>query len=521
MHRQKVVLLAGIALTVLFVSWTLRTSRLAALPADRQITLERIGSTPFLGSTGTEIAAFDPSSKRLFSTNVLTGSIDIFDLSDPAWPVKVTSVALGGTPNSVAVHDGVIAVAVENVTKTAPGRVAFFNPNGALLSSVIVGAQPDMVTFTPNGRRVLVANEGEPNEAYTIDPEGSVSIIDMTVGAANLKPANVRTATFASLTSASLDPRIRIFGPNATIATNLEPEYITVSHNSKTAWITVQENNALAILDIEAATFTNLIPFGFKDHSLSRNALDPSDRDNAAGTGGAIVIGNWPVFGMYQPDGIDSYQVRGDTYLVTANEGDIRDWPGYSEITRVNSLTLDASSFADVSSLQMLRNLGRLNVTSATGNVDADAPFERLYSFGGRSFSIWDAVGNLVFDSGDDFERITASQVAPAFNSNGTAATFDTRSDDKGSEPEGVVLAKLFGRTFAFICLERTGGLMIYDVSDPRSPVFTRYVNTTALGDISPEAPLFVKADDSPTGQALLIVPHEVSGNIAIFQITR
>jgi hypothetical protein len=522
MRRSRTVMMAFITLILSGTLLATTLSRLGGTLRGPRINLERIGSTPFEGSAAAEIAAYDPISMRLFSTNVAASSIDIFDLSNPRSPVLISTIALGGIPNSVAVRDGLFAVATENPIKTEPGWVKFFNVNGALLSSVTVGAVPDMVTFTPNGRRVLVANEGEPNDAYTLDPEGSVSIIDLTRGVINLPQRAVRTVDFRFFNSAPIDPNIRIFGPNATVATNLEPEYITVSHDSKTAWVTLQENNAIAILDIEAGVFTRLIALGFKDHSQPSNALDPSDRDNADGSAGAITIGNWPVFGMYQPDGIDSYRVGGETYLVTANEGDTRDWTGYSELQRVSTLTLDSAVFPNSIFLQMNQNLGRLNVTNATGNLDADSQFERLYSFGGRSFSIWTAAAELVFDSGDDFERITAASIPPSFNSNGTSNTFDTRSDDKGPEPEGVVLAKLFGRTYAFICLERTGGIIIYDVSNPRAPSYVRYVNTAIqFGDISPEAPFFVNAEDSPTGKALLIVPHEVSGNIVIFEITR
>jgi hypothetical protein len=492
-----------------------------AFSSANQITIRRISSTPFLGSAAAEISAYDPASKRLFSTNVVQFRIDVFDISNPAQPLPAGVIPLAGVPNSIAVRDGVVAVALENFNKTSKGHVAFFDAYGVALASVEVGSEPDMLIFTPNGRRLLVANEAEPNDAYTIDPEGSVSIIDMTGGVANLTQANVRTAGFTSFDRASLDPSIRIYGPGASVAQDIEPEYIAISHDSKTAWVTLQENNALGLLDIEAARFTRLIGLGFKNHADPVNRFDPSDRDNAAGTAGAIALGNWPVLGMYEPDAIEAYHVGGQTFLVMANEGDTRDYPGFSEVRRVSTLSLDPLVFPNAAFLQQNRNLGRLNVTSSTGNLDGDPEFERLYSFGGRSFSIRDAFGKLIFDSGSQLEEITAALVPASFNSNGTSATFDTRSDDKGPEPEGVIIAKLFGRTYAFICLERTGGLMMYDISNPYAPAFVQYINTTALGDISPESPLFIKEEDSPNGKPLIVVPHEVSGNIAIFEISR
>ena len=232
---------------------------------------------------------------------------------------------------------------------------------------------------------------------------------------------------------------------------------------------------------------------------------------------------------MYQPDSIASYRVKGKTYLVVANEGDARDYTGFSEEARVGSLTLDPAAFAaqgypDVttgaSGLRNNDNLGRLTVTNTLGNTDGDAEFEKLYVFGARSFSIRNADGGLVYDSGDELEQHTATLTPATFNSNGGTDTFDTRSDNKGPEPEGLALGKISGRTYAFIGLERTGGVMVYDISDPRSPQFVTYTNTTPT-DLSPEGLLFIKRKDSPNGKPLLVVSHEVSNTVTIFQIER
>ena len=483
----------------------------------KQITLTAIGRySAGPGIERAEIAAYDPATRRIFSINPTLSRVEVLDISDPSDPALISTILLGGRPNSVAIHKGIVAVAVENAVKTDPGFVKFFDTNGTLLSTVTVGALPDMLIFTPNGRRLLVANEGEPNDAYTIDPEGSVSIIDMTAGAANLTQADVRTAAFNDSIPKINAPSIRRYGPGAALAQDLEPEYIAVSHDSKTAWVTLQENNALAILDIEGGVFTQLAGLGFKDHSQRGNGLDVSDAD------GGINIANWPVFGIYQPDAIESYRVRGVTYLVMVNEGDSRVFTGFNEEVRVSSASyvLDPATFPNAAILKQDANLGRLTVTNATGDADGDGDFDQILVPGARSFSIRTADGELVFDSGDDFERITAAQVPAAFNSNGTAATFDTRSDNKGSEPEGVVLGKAFGRTYAFIGLERTAGVMVYDVSDPFHPSFVQYVNTSP-DDISPEGLLFIEEDDSPNGKPLLVVSHEISSTTTIFEINK
>lgn len=505
---------------------------------SKTITLKEIGRYSAGASTDpdeprAEISAFDPASKRLFSINLNLRQLDVLDLSAPETPVLVQTVPLGGKPNSVAVHKGTVAVALEGSQKTDPGTVKFFNTSGMLLNQLTVGSLPDMLTFSPNGRWLLVANEGEPNsynQADSIDPEGSVSIIDMRGDVTSLTQFDVRTTTFNPGIPQENASSIRIFGPNATLAKDLEPEYITVSKDSRVAWVTLQENNAIATLDIRSATFTKIVGLGFKDHLQAINKLDASDRDEpGSSNNGVINIRNWPVLGMYQPDSIAAYRVKGKTYVVTANEGDARDYTGFSEEARVGSLTLDAASFAaqgfpDVTTgTDGLRNndhLGRLTVTNTLGNTDGDPEFEKLYVFGARSFSIRNANGGLVYDSGDELEQRTATLVPTTFNSNGTVDTFDSRSDNKGPEPEGLALGKIAGRTYAFIGLERTGGIIVYDISDPKSPHFATYVNTTPT-DLSPEGILFIKRKDSPNGKPLLVVSHEVSNTVTIFEIER
>jgi hypothetical protein len=505
---------------------------------NKSITVKEIGRYSAGASTvadepRTEIAAYDPGSKRLFSVNLNLRRLDVLDLSAPASPVLAQSVSLGGKPNSVAVHNGVVAVAVEGTQKTDPGTVQFFNVSGALLNTLTVGALPDMLVFSPNGKWLLVANEGEPNsynQVDSLDPSGSVSVIDMRPGVTSLTQLDVRTAGFNLAIPQENASSIRIFGPNATIANDLEPEYISVSHDSKTAWVTLQENNAIGILDIGTATFTKMVGLGFKDHNLAGNKLDASDRDvPGSSNNGIINIRNWPVFGMYQPDAIASFRVKGETYLVMANEGDARDYPGFAEEARVGALTLDAASFAaqgypgvttGANGLRNNDNLGRLTVTNTLGNTDGDAEFEKLYAFGARSFSIRNATGALIYDSADDLEQRTKTLVPTLFNSDGTTGSFDTRSDNKGPEPEAIAVGKISGNTYAFIGLERTGGVMVYDVSDPSKPEFETYINT-APTDLAPEGLIFVKKQDSPSGKPLIIVSYEISNTITIFEIQK
>ncbi len=499
--------------------------------AGIQLTPTGVFQTGIFEESAAEIVAYDATTFRVYSINAVSATVNVLDIQNPSNPTLIgvipvlNHVPQGGGIQSVAVHNGLIAVAARPTDRTKPGTVAFFNSNLQYINRVKVGALPDMVVFSPDGRWVLTADEGEPSDDYKKDPHGTVSIIDMSVGAANLQTErDVRKAKFDSFNDAALDPSIRIFGPKAQVNKDLEPEYITVSADSQTAWVTLQENNAIAVIDISSATVISLAGLGFKDHSLAGNGLDASDRDKA------IKIVNRPIFGMYQPDAIASYVAGGNTYLVMANEGDSRDYDGFSEEVRLGSAdyVLDPLRFPNAADLKKSANLGRLKVTNATGDTDGDGDFDEIYAYGGRSFSIRDASGNLIFDSGDDFEQITALMFPLHFNAGNNNNNFEDRSDDKGPEPEAVAVGVIDGRTYAFIGLERVGGIMIYDVTNPFAVLFVDYINnrdftadpeTPAAGDLGPEGLAFVSATDSPTGVPLLVVGNEVSGTTTIYTI--
>ena len=483
--------------------------------------------TGVFDASAAEIATYDAGSQRIFFTNADANTVVALDVSDPSLPVEEFTIDMstyGGGVNSVVVVPGGIAVAVEANVKTDAGSVVFFDVDGNLLSQLTLGALPDMVTVTPDGTKVLVANEGEPDDTYTIDPNGSISIIDITGGLASLTPADVTTLDFTAFTPATL-PGVRIFGPGATAAQDLEPEYIAVSEDSQTAWAVCQENNAVVRIDLATNSIVSITGLGLKDHSLTGNGLDASNQD------AGINIQNWPVFGVYMPDAIASYNVGGTDYVVYANEGDAREWGPYEEPRRIGSgsYVLDPTVFPNAATLKQNANLGRLNATIASGDTDNDGDYDEIHVFGARSFTIRDAAGNIVFDSGDQFEQITAAQFPADFNSNNDDnGSFDSRSDDKGPEPEAVTIGTIGTQTYAFIGLERIGGIMVYDVTNPAAPVFVEYVNNRdfagdaalgTAGDLGVEGLTFVPAADSPNGMPLLIASQEVSGTVTIYEI--
>lgn len=506
----------------------------AAPTPTETLTLEVLSTyqTGVFGEGAAEIAAYDPATQQIFVVNGDSDQIDVLSIADPAAIALVTAIDYadyGDAANSVDVFDGVLAVAIEADAVDGNGAVAFYSTADlSFLAAVEVGVLPDMLAFTPDGTRVLTANEGEPSDDYATDPEGSVSIIDISGGVASVTQANVTTIGFADFNTdgaraAELPDDVRVYGPNATVAQDLEPEYIAVSPDSMMAYVTVQEANAIAVIDLATASIVEIRALGFKDHSVPGNELDANNDD------GAISIVNWPVFGMYQPDAIAAFAVGDVTYYVTANEGDTREYDGYSEEGAVEDFTLDAEAFPNAAELQTEAALGPLETVSSMGDTDGDGDYDALYIPGGRSFSIYAADGSLVFDSGALIEQITAAAFPDEFNSNNDEnGSFDDRSDNKGPEPEGVVVGLVNDVPYAFIGLERIGGVLVFDVSDPAAPVFVTYANNRdftgdaeagTAGDLGPEGLEFVAAADSPTGAPLLIVSNEVSGSTTVYQI--
>lgn len=475
-----------------------------------------------------EITAYDPATRRVFTVNAQAGTVDVLDLTRPSQPRRVAQLATPGA-NSVAVHDGLVAVAQQADRKTDRGTVAFFRAaDGRHLRDVRVGALPDMVTFTPRGDRLVVANEGEPESycaAEADDPAGSVSVVDLDRGRdGRLRGAAVRTAGFGKWDGKEKQLRkagVRLTGPGASASSDLEPEYVAVSADGRTAWVTLQENNALAVVDLRRARVKKVVPLGLKDHSAPGNGLDASDRD------GGAHIRNWPVKGMYQPDAVAAFSSRGKNFLATANEGDAREWGCFEEEVRVKSLQLSPKAFPNAAELQQDAALGRLNVSSASPR-DAQGRVTELHAFGSRSLSVRDSRGRLLWDSGDELEQLTARLNPAHFNTNHTENEPDGRSDNKGPEPEGVTTGTVRGTSYAFVGLERAGGIVAYDLTDPRAPKFAGHVNSRdftgdpaagTAGDLGPEGLLFIPAKDSPTGDPLLVVGHEVSGTTAVYRV--
>ena len=491
------------------------------------------------GNGGTEIVKYNPKNGYAYSVNGDKEALDIIDVKHPGKDGAINLVKRiylqdngieAGDLTSVTVHPSgdYVAVSAPAVDKTKPGHVVFYGSNGDYINNVTVGSLPDMVTFSKDSKYLLVANEGEPSDDYTVNPPGSVSVIDVTGGPANVTVNNVRTAMFTK----EHQEGIRALGPNAEDAyLNIEPEYIAVDSQSKYAYVTLQEVSAIAKVDIVKGQIVQVKGLPYKDHSLAQNAMDVSDED------GKSELRRAPVLGLLQPDGIDTYDYNGETYLLIANEGDSQDYEGYSEEKRVKKLKddiqLDARYYQGYTQAElddMVENglfddeqLGRLKVTTSHAFKDADGKYNALVSYGGRSFSILRASDlEMIYDSGSDIEQRVLDLLPERFNANYESADdikVDDRSDDKGPEAENVVVGKVGSHSYAFVGLERVGGIMIYDITNPNEPYFVKYLYDPDNKDISPEGITFESAEESPNGKPMLIASFELSGTTSAWEL--
>ena len=564
----------------------------------RELNVEVVGrfATGIYGKSAAEIVQFHKNSNSAFAINGAANQIEVINLTDLSttevgnpvadeslssnaftFPLSVSvknssgfeNTILLGAVNSIAIKDDLLAIAVEGEVKQASGAILFYSLNalgeGTFIKAVEAGALPDMVTFTPDGNKVLVANEGEPNADYSNDPEGSISVIDV----AEMMPADVAVTINLSsdivFSDDNLSPEdydtdekrlailtkagVKFAGPiGNTVAKDLEPEYITTASNSEIAYVSLQENNAIGIINLKDLTI-EVKALGYKD--WGKYQLDFTNKDEVPQF--KSIQG---LYGMYQPDTIASYSWNGSTFIVSANEGDARDYDGYSEEVRVKDIidpdelnqTLSTTLQSQYDETGGSDYLGRLKVTTALGDKDQDGEYEELFAYGARSFSIWDQNVNLVFDSGDDFGKISSAILGNNFNAAHTENKGDNRSDDKGGEPEAIDVGEIAGRTYAFISQERAGDLFVYDITNPFNTAFVTHYNNrdfsvdyemdddlanpcdsnegmdctqvNMAGDLGPESIKFISAADSPTNTPLLVIGNEVSGTVTVYQVT-
>ena len=544
--------------------------------ASLGITLDVVARAYLGNQTAAEIVQYHADTQTIYATNgdintiavIAAGSDNIptsamddpigttnLTVTDITLPEEVDGVTLGSL-TSIAISGDLMAVAVPADTKTDNGYVLFYNgldsSSPVFLDQVEVGALPDMVTFTPDGGKVLVANEGEPSSDYTVDPEGSISVINILASGEPEESASTISFTDFNDEQETLLSQGMMF-PNpsgrtingveiaTTVAQDLEPEYITATNDI--AYVSLQENNGIAVVDLEDLS-VEIVGLGVKSWS----GLNIDIQED-----GSVSFGQYEgLYGVYQPDTIANYTWKDATFVVTANEGDAREYffdaddedacltagglefdeddgcLAYLDEVKVEDLTAEANS--ELATLQANGEADDLRVTIGMGDADGDGEYDAAYAYGARSFTIWDQNGLVVFDSGDDFERITASVHGELFNNGDDENEGDSRSENKGPEPEALTVGVVGDRTYAFIGTERMGGIFVYDVTNPYDVEFSEYIINRDLtegldaddgiGDLAPESLVLVSADDSATGVTLILVGNEVSGTVTVWQIT-
>ncbi|EHR0919527.1 choice-of-anchor I family protein [Vibrio parahaemolyticus] len=530
-----------------------------------------IADAPF-DTSAAEIVNYDACTDKLYVVNAQAKRVDVLSLNESSAPSQTDFIDLTdagtsagieiGAANSVAVFNGLVAVAIENNNKQEDGLIALYRSDDlSLITTFKTGALPDMVGFSKDGRYIATANEGEPNSDYSIDPEGSVTLVDLSKGINNADVTQIGFGEFDGVRSDELPKAVRISGPNASIVQDLEPEYLTFADNGK-IYVALQENNAMAIIDPQSQSVEKIVALGEK--SWSNSKLDASNKDKIIGN-----LKSYPqLVGLYMPDTLDSYSVNGQTYIVSANEGDGReygfkttqaecdqagfkwdedDYQGTPDYTNVKGSCLShidevrgkklkvTTDHPLAGALKDNKQLARLKVIKPNHTLNAE---ENVQAFGARSFSIWNENGELVFDSGDDFATVALLNEGKHFNStNDSNSSGDDRSDDKGIEPEAIEVAKINGRYYAFIGLERQGGIMVYDITEPKQAQFLHYVNhrdytqpvctlvedgecandtyNPKAGDLAPESITYFARN----GQHFIAVGNEVSGTTSVFRI--
>ncbi|MFH0262847.1 choice-of-anchor I family protein [Vibrio barjaei] len=532
-----------------------------------------IADAPF-GTSAAEIVSYDSCTDKLYVVNAQAKKVDVLSLDKLGKPSSAGQIDLAsaaqqsgikiGAANSVSAHQGLVAVAIENSNKQDKGIIALYRSDTlSLITTYQAGALPDMVSFSKDGRYLASANEGEPNADYSVDPEGSVTLVDLNNGPQKAVVTQIDFREFNPGQSrhSELSSKVRISHPNATVAQDLEPEYLTFDDKGS-LYVALQENNAMATIDVASASVKSIVGLGGKSWQTAK--LDASNKDNIVGN-----LKSYPMLeGLYMPDSIASYSVNGETYVVTANEGDGREygfnttqqqcdkqgfkWDGdeqqnaedyankqdfciaYVDEVRGKKLKVD-SNHPLARALKDNAQLARLKVIKTNQILAAD---EKVQAFGARSFSIWNEAGERVYDSGDEFANIVFMKEPKYFNStNDSNDSADDRSDDKGVEPEAIEVAHINGRHYAFIGLERHGGIMVYDVTEPAQALFITYVNNRDFsqpvctqvddgdcdndqynpkaGDLGPESIEYFTRQ----GNHFIAVGNEVSGTTSVFRI--
>ncbi|KJE91436.1 hypothetical protein CAOG_02570 [Capsaspora owczarzaki ATCC 30864] len=464
-----------------------------------------------------------------YALDQITGAIDIYPIDRSLGVLThITFASTDSAALDMDLMEGVLAVTTVPRSSLAtwkedaaqPGSLVFIDiANGfAVLSTVQVGAYPVKVLFTPNGEHVVVANQG-PRVSSTLDPDGSVTLVSVrpqrnyTVGiigpyvppnlldcaAAVQQSTHVRTAVWNNETA--VDPRVAQFANFSAGMRDIEPIWLSVAIDSANVYVSLQAQNAFGVISIPSGTWTRVVGWGFKDHQEPDMGLDASSSDG-------INVKNQHLFGLYQPRVVEVFYADGIPHLITANQGDAT-----RNAVDISTITIDNPDFwsnpdgfkASVAGLKVHDTLGVEN-----GN------HEFIYTFGGRSVSIWEMDGSLRFDSGDTFERILAWIQPRWFNAVDGASGFDQASSTTGCAPSAVTLGPIGDHLYAFIGFDNCNGIVVFDVTLPHDSHFVRYL---PIEDISHVTGLSFFPSVAPTFDTAKLYVTASSGTTATVRV--
>lgn len=507
-------------LFVIFFSFFLSLS----LSFTQALEIKELSSFSWEQEGMTEISVLDEKKKKIFSTNPKKNVIDIFSFNknEIIWIDQILLKEYGSKPNSIAINnDSILAVAMEAQKPQENGEIILFDNMNKYMEKYRVGPMPDMIVFNKSGNELVVANEGEPSKDLSIDPLGSISII-------NLKKKIVDTYSLELFNESKLIRKIM----KVPLSRDLEPEYITITDDERYILVSLQENNAIAVFDYKLKKFISIFPLGHKSYKSLNHKIDANDKDFTPN------MRNWPLSGLYQPDAIIFIPFRKtisdlfnrNYYFASANEGDSKNYFGNNEEVRVSEIDLDHKEFENYPKIH--EKLSRLKISKIKADKNNDGKLDVLYTFGGRSFSIWKFSPGLKFfgltilkskislyyDSGDEFEKILADKFIENFNtsydSDNKSLVIDGRSDDKGPEPESLSILKLGNKVYLIVALERSNGFFFYDITDLENIKYKKFFPITKK-HFSPEGINIYYINNS----IFFLVSYEKSGSLVMYEI--
>lgn len=524
-----------------------------------------IGTSASAGGNSNSIA-YNSDNQKVYQINSNDNELNIFPIaSDGTFDTENQTIitfdslftdftCAGPTYVAIDTINDRIAVTLESGdTSAVNGRVCLLDYDGNLQYYYETGVQPNMAVFTADSKKLLITNEGEHKSTYTVtDPKGTVTIIDFSRNSdpTRITPTEVDFSAFTAdeliensiLLNKIKNTNVTEENPDTYIPVepqyDLEPESIAVNDAGTTAYVCLQEANAIATLDLTTNEFVDIRSLGFIDYSDETNAIDVVLDKTYSPTTYQYT------YGVPMPHSIELIEIEGTTYLLTANEGASRTYCYNTSTKFISNLTtatltsnepkVDANGdpvydangeevYPTAASVQVLNNTYTAGLEEGVEEDGSDTPH---YIFGTRSFSIYEADSmSLLYDSANSLEAKTNELLPSNFNCTNNMMGKEKGATARGVEPKAVITSAINGRYFAFIALEAIGGVMVYEITDPSTPEYINYINTrdfstSIKGDVSPGCIALADANSSKNELPTFFVGYDVTATLGSYTIT-